>query len=78
MADLGQVQMIVALSGLTGVRYPVAYADATQLWVAVFEAVLDAPPETFATLLEAISDEPGGPVESRPGRRFARGQPTAG
>lgn len=56
LADLAQVQMIVALSGLTGVRYPVAHADATQLWVAVFDAVLDAPPETFATLLEVISD----------------------
>jgi hypothetical protein len=51
--------MAVSVSGLSGVRYPVGQASARQLWIAVFEAALDAPPETFAMLLETVSDSLG-------------------
>jgi hypothetical protein len=44
------------MSGLTGITFPIDHADARQLWIAVFQAALDAPPETFAALLESIFD----------------------
>ncbi len=55
----GQIHSIVAMSGLTDVRYPVGWANARQLWIAVFQAVLQAPGETCAALLDNIGDNLG-------------------
>jgi Effector-associated domain 5 len=54
-----QVRTVVLVSGLTDVRYPVSPANARDLWVAVFAAALDAPPETLALLLTEVSGSLG-------------------
>lgn len=55
LPDQNQVGMIVTLCGLqSAVSYPMATANAKQLWVAVFQAALDASQETVAHLLNQI------------------------
>jgi len=56
LTSLSQVRTTISMSGLTGITFPIDHADARQLWIAVFQAALDAPPETFAALLESIFD----------------------
>jgi len=59
-----RVDTIVSDSRLDHVRYPMGRADETQVWRAVFEAALDAPPETLESLLHNIEDALGSRLHS--------------
>ena len=59
LPERGQVSSIRSgCSGLRNVRLP-SRAGETQIWRAVFEAALEARPETLASLLKVIGDEIG-------------------
>ena len=59
LPDKSQIDSILAMSGLSNVRYPTGRADAMRLWVAVFEAALEAPSDELAALLAIIRDALG-------------------
>ena len=54
LPDKAQVDSVVSASDLELVRYPTGRADPRQLWEAVFEAALDAPPGKLSLVLHNI------------------------
>jgi hypothetical protein len=55
LTSMGQARTAVTMSEVSGVRFPVDFADAKELWIPVFQAALDGPDETLAKLLNYIS-----------------------
>lgn len=55
-----KIDSIVELTELSNVRFPTSRAGETELWIAVFEAAIDEPPEKLGLLLQNIMSTPGG------------------
>jgi hypothetical protein len=55
LTSMGQARTAVTMSEVSGVRFPVDFADAKELWIPIFQAALDGPDETLAKLLNYIS-----------------------